>query len=572
MTGQDTDSSSVKSADNNGNELLFDGGDSPALSENANLNTPKTPDQGYLVLVVDDDEYVHQLTNMVLKGFTFENTKIRLASVFSGQEGKQYLLNHPDVAVVLLDVVMEADDAGLQVVNFIRNDLKNNEVRILIRTGQPGAAPEESVFQDYDINDYLSKTDITAHKLRMTILNALRSYRDIQNAAKLQRQIVLAEQESKAAEEASKAKSQFLAHMSHEIRTPLNGIIGVADLLNGTPLSEEQNNYVKTIRNSGEALLSIINDILDFSKIEAGKLDLENTSFSLPELCETIQSIFIAPLQNKGLTFELNMTPQVPIYIASDPLRIKQILINLIGNAIKFTSKGKITLQLDAQTTQDQKIRLTLQVSDTGIGISPDQQHKLFAAFSQIDASTTRKYGGTGLGLQISLKLAELMGGNIELESEEGKGSCFTVHLLVDPAVEPTRQQQNNRVISVKPPQDVRVLVAEDNPTNQMVVKAMLKKLGYDPVIVGNGAEAIETAHHQVFDVILMDCQMPVLDGFAATQQLRAEAKFTQLPIIALTAGATLEEQQQCFDAGMTDFLSKPITIDALQKGLAKWH
>lgn len=572
MTGQDTDSSSIKSAENKGDELLFDGGDTPALSENINLHAPKNPDQGYLVLVVDDDEYVHQLTNMVLKGFTFENTKIRLASVFSGEEGRQYLLNHPDVAVVLLDVVMEADDAGLQVVNYIRNDLKNNEVRILIRTGQPGAAPEESVFQDYDINDYLSKTDITAHKLRMTILNALRSYRDIQNAAKLQRQIVLAEQESKAAEEASRAKSQFLAHMSHEIRTPLNGIIGVADLLNGTPLSEEQNNYVKTIRNSGEALLSIINDILDFSKIEAGKLDLENTSFSLPELCETIRSIFIAPLHTKGLAFEFNMTPQVPVYVASDPLRIKQILINLIGNAIKFTSKGKISLKLDAQTTQDQKIRLLMQVSDTGIGISPDQQHKLFAAFSQIDASTTRKYGGTGLGLQISLKLAELMGGNIELESEEGKGSCFSVHLLVDPGEEPTQQQQNNKVISIKAPEDVRVLVAEDNPTNQMVVKAMLKKLGYDPVIVGNGAEAIESAHHQVFDIILMDCQMPVLDGFAATQQLRAEAKFTQLPIIALTAGATLEEQQQCFDAGMTDFLSKPITIDALQKGLAKWH
>lgn len=572
MTGQDTDSSSVKSAENKGDELLFGGGDSPALSENTNLYAPKNPDQGYLVLVVDDDEYVHQLTNMVLKGFTFENTKIRLASVFSGQEGKQYLLNHPDVAVVLLDVVMEADDAGLQVVNYIRNDLKNNEVRILIRTGQPGAAPEESVFQDYDINDYLSKTDITAHKLRMTILNALRSYRDIQNAAKLQRQIVLAEQESKAAEEASKAKSQFLAHMSHEIRTPLNGIIGVADLLNGTPLSEEQNNYVKTIRNSGEALLSIINDILDFSKIEAGKLDLENTSFSLPELCETIRSIFIAPLHNKGLDFEFNMTPQVPVYVASDPLRIKQILINLIGNAIKFTSKGKITLRLDAQTSHDQKIRLMMQVSDTGIGISPDQQHKLFAAFSQIDASTTRKYGGTGLGLQISLKLAELMGGNIELESEEGKGSCFTVHLLVDSGEEPAQQQQSIKVISIKPPEDVRVLVAEDNPTNQMVVKAMLKKLGYDPVIVANGAEAIETAHHQEFDVILMDCQMPVLDGFAATQQLRTEARFTQLPIIALTAGATLEEQQQCFDAGMTDFLSKPITIDALQKGLAKWH
>ncbi|MCP5325531.1 MAG: response regulator [Oceanospirillaceae bacterium] len=570
MTGSDSDFPLFAPDGSQGDELLFGGEPSPA-AEKA-IATATDNEQGYLVLVVDDDEYVHQLTNMVLKGFAFENRKIRLASVYSGAEGKQYLRNHPDVAVVLLDVVMEADDAGLQVVNFIRSELRNNEVRILIRTGQPGAAPEESVFQDYDINDYLSKTDITAHKLRMTILNALRSYRDIQNAAKLQRKILLAEQESKAAEEASKAKSQFLAHMSHEIRTPLNGIIGVADLLNGTPLSDEQNNYVRTIRNSGEALLSIINDILDFSKIEAGKLELEKTAFSLPLLCETIQGIFIAPLRNKGLDFTIQMGQEVPNYIASDPLRIKQILINLIGNAIKFTSEGGISLRVNALTQPDGQISLTLQVSDTGIGIPAEQQHKLFAAFSQVDASTTRKYGGTGLGLQISLKLAELMGGGINLQSEEGKGACFTVTLLVSPGEAPSDQEQTSKIISLKSPAEVRVLVAEDNPTNQMVVKAMLKKLGYDSVIVNNGAEAIERAGTEAFDVVLMDCQMPVLDGFAATRKLRNELGLTQTPIIALTAGATLEEQQMCFNAGMSDFLSKPITIEALQKGLAKWH
>lgn len=570
MTGPDSDLPLFAPDGNQGDELLFGGEPSPA--EVTAITTTADTEQGYLVLVVDDDEYVHQLTNMVLKGFAFENRKIRLASVYSGAEGKQYLRNHPDVAVVLLDVVMEADDAGLQVVNFIRSELRNNEVRILIRTGQPGAAPEESVFQDYDINDYLSKTDITAHKLRMTILNALRSYRDIQNAAKLQRKILLAEQESKAAEEASQAKSQFLAHMSHEIRTPLNGIIGVADLLNGTPLSDEQNNYVRTIRNSGEALLSIINDILDFSKIEAGKLELEKTHFSLPQLCETIQGIFIAPLRNKDLNFEIQMAPGVPVYIASDPLRIKQILINLIGNAIKFTSEGGITLKVQAAPQTDGLIPLTLQVSDTGIGIPIELQHKLFAAFSQVDASTTRKYGGTGLGLQISLKLAELMGGGINLKSEEGKGACFTVTLLVAQGETPSDQQQTSKIISLKSPADVRVLVAEDNPTNQMVVKAMLKKLGYDPVIVNNGAEAIERAGTDAFDVVLMDCQMPVLDGFAATRKMRSELGLTQTPIIALTAGATLEEQQMCFNAGMSDFLSKPITIEALQKGLAKWH
>lgn len=571
MAGPDSDSPLFPEAARHGDDLLF-GAEHPPAEPQSHSPASSDQDMGYLVLVVDDDEYVHQLTNMVLKGFAFEDTKIRLASAYSGAEGKQFLREHPDVAVVLLDVVMEADDAGLQVVNFIRNELCNNEVRILIRTGQPGAAPEESVFQDYDINDYLSKTDITAHKLRMTILNALRSYRDIQNAAKLQRKIILAEQESKAAEEASRAKSQFLAHMSHEIRTPLNGIIGVADLLNGTTLSEEQNNYVKTIRNSGEALLSIINDILDFSKIEAGKLELEETNFSLPELCETIRGIFVAPLRNKNLGFEIQIAEGVPHYIASDSLRLKQILINLIGNAIKFTSTGGITLKITSTDEKNEHIHLSLQVADSGIGIPKELQHKLFAAFSQVDASTTRKYGGTGLGLQISLKLAELMGGGISLESEEGKGSCFTVTLRVKRGEAQTTAEQGNKITSLKAPAEVRVLVAEDNPTNQMVVKAMLKKLGYEPVIVNNGAEALERASREAFDVILMDCQMPVLDGFAATQKLRSEQGLTQLPIIALTAGATMEEQQMCFKAGMSDFLSKPITIEALQKGLAKWH
>jgi len=563
-----------------GSDLLFgpDGGQSPAPEE-VSGPSEKTESKEYLVLVVDDDEYVHQLTTMVLKNFRFEGTDIRLESVMSATEAKAFLAEHPGVAVILLDVVMETDDAGLQLVNHIRNTLHDNEVRLLIRTGQPGAAPEESVFHDYDINDYLSKTDLTAHKLRMALLNALRSYRDIKHAAQLQKQIMLVEQESQAAEAASEAKSQFLAHMSHEIRTPLNGIIGIADILAGTDLSDEQKSYLNTIRMSGQALLSIINDILDFSKIEAGKLELEKTSFSLNEVCQSINAIFLAPIRDKGLKFELALDERIPENIKGDPLRLKQILLNLVGNSIKFTEQGSVGIKVDfvEQTAEsDHEFMLRFTVHDSGIGIPNDKQKELFDAFTQVDSSTTRKYGGTGLGLQITKRLVELMGGDIQVESEEGKGASFIFTIGAGAGSLQTEHAEQSSGMSHKPPAETYILVAEDNTTNQLVIKAMLKRLGYQFEIAGNGQEAIEILSAadsaKPFDLVLMDCQMPVLDGFATTKSLRDSDQFQQLPVIALTAGATSQEQKMCYEAGMNDFLSKPITIEALEKVLLKWH
>ncbi len=551
-----------------GNELLFS--DEPKV-------TPKEPSpkeevgQEYLVLVVDDDEYVHQLTKMVLRGFTFEDCPIRLASAMSAKEAINYLEEHKDVAVALVDVVMETDNAGLELVNHIRNNFNNNEIRLLIRTGQPGAAPEESVFQDYDINDYLSKTDLTAHKLRMTLLNALRSYRDIRHAAELQKQIMLAEQETLAAAAASEAKSQFLAHMSHEIRTPLNGIIGIADILSQTPLNDIQGQYVSTIHDSGEALLSIINDILDFSKIEAGKLELEHIDFSLAEHTQSLQNLFVVQLTAKNLLFHTHIDPSIPAFLKGDPLRIKQILLNLISNSIKFTRTGSIELTINLVNPEPNLV-LQFNVKDTGIGIPQDKLNLLFEAFTQVDSSTTRKYGGTGLGLQISKRLVELMGGQIQVTSKIDEGSTFSFTLALKKGEHIQTEVIDEPAHSQRPNSNITILVAEDNPTNQMVVGAMLKRLDYQYDICDDGQQALKAIQDKQYDLILMDCQMPILDGFAATQEIRNNENFAELPVIALTAGATAQEQKQCYDAGMNDFLSKPITMDVLKKTLMKWH
>ena len=551
-----------------GNELLF--GDEPDAPDE--LVLPERSDGlEYSVLVVDDDEYVHQLTKMVLRGFSFEGCPIRLASAMSAKEAINYLETHNNVAVALVDVVMETDNAGLDLVNHIRNTFNNNEIRLLIRTGQPGAAPEESVFQDYDVNDYLSKTELTAHKLRMAVLNALRSFRDIRKAVDLQKQIMIAEQESQEASAASEAKSQFLAHMSHEIRTPLNGIIGIADIIAQSELDPTQAKYIKTIRGSGEALLAIINDILDFSKIEAGKLELEHIDFSVNDLTNTIQELFVSQLADKKLELKFTIDEKIPKYIQGDPLRLKQILINLISNSIKFTQQGGVYVGI--QLVESGPITdIQFKVRDTGIGIPQDKLNILFDAFTQVDSSTTRQYGGTGLGLQISKRLVELMQGEINAHSTEQQGSTFIFNIKVKPGKEPDELKNEAAVNQTSNHENIKILVVEDNPTNQMVVSAMLNKLGYPHDLCDDGEKAIAQTQQAQYQIILMDCQMPILDGFAATEKIRKMPQFTQVPIIALTAGATSKEQNHCFEVGMNDFLSKPITISALKNTLSKWH
>lgn len=524
------------------------------------------------VLVVDDDSDVHQITRLTLRAFSFEGRGLELHSVYSGEDARTALSGEHNFAVVLLDVVMESDDAGLQVVNYIRNELKDHNIRIIIRTGQPGLAPADKVYIEYDINDYIAKTELTANKLSWAVLGALRSYRDIVAAQELQLQLHQAEQDRHTAQAASKAKSQFLAHMSHEIRTPLNGVIGMLELLNQTELNEEQSYLTGIIDKSAHSLLNVVNDILDFKKIEAGKLALDEIRFSPQEMIDDARATFYASVHKNKQTLKTHISDNIPSFLIGDEIRIKQILINLIGNAIKFTPEnGVISVNLDGYTEpHSQRYFFEMTVSDTGIGITEEQIQNLFSPFSQADTSTTREFGGTGLGLDISRQLAEMMGGGIKLTSKVGEGSTFSVSLKLGVEAHDSDQQNSSVDRSDISTSSLNILVAEDDPTNQKVIRAMLTRLGHEVEIVDTGAMVEGALQRQTFDLVMMDYHMPEMDGIEATKLLRSKEQYQDLPVVALTAATSTEERDNCLSAGMNDFLSKPYTLDALSKVLAK--
>jgi signal transduction histidine kinase len=376
-----------------------------------------------------------------------------------------------------------------------------------------------------------------------------------------------------AAAEANAAKSRFLATMSHEIRTPLNGVLGMAQAMGADRLSDVQRDRLGVIRASGESLLAILNDILDLSKIEAGKLELEEIEFDVGELARGAHSAFTALANKKGLSFCLDVDPARGRY-RGDPTRIRQILYNLISNALKFTERGEI--RVHAERTAD---GLLFSVTDTGIGISSEGMARLFSSFGQVDASTTRKYGGTGLGLSICQQLARLMGGSIEVHSTEGEGSTFTVRLplawvgeeqVYAPLLPPAEDEP--------PPEslNVRVLAAEDNSVNQLVLKTLLHQIGVEPVMVADGLQALGAWEDAEWDVILMDVQMPTMDGPTATQRIRErerESGRRRTPIIALTANAMSHQVTEYLACGMDGFVAKPIEagrlFEALEQALA---
>jgi PAS domain S-box-containing protein len=369
------------------------------------------------------------------------------------------------------------------------------------------------------------------------------------------------------AEAANKAKSEFLAVMSHEIRTPLNGVIGFSQILEGMNLKEKEKSFVTKIRQSGETLLSTINDILSLSKIEAGKIDLEYRAFNISRAIETSVEIISPKAQEKNIYLKTE-TDNLPSAIIGDETRVRQIIMNLVGNAVKFTEKGGVTVSAEYKTN-----RLTINIKDTGIGISKENQQKLFQPFSQADSSTTRKYGGTGLGLVICRKLAELMGGSITLTSQEGKGSCFTLSFPAEigEATEDkpplTREEEDLLPLSI--------IVAEDDEVNRLVISEMLKGLGHEVEFAKNGVEAVEKSRdlREWTDVILMDMRMPEMDGLEATRTIRAyetENGLRPLPIFALTANAMEEDKNKCLEAGMTNYVSKPIDISTLKKALGQ--
>jgi PAS domain S-box-containing protein len=417
---------------------------------------------------------------------------------------------------------------------------------------------------------------------------------DITERKRIEEESVLARD---SALEAARLKSEFMTNMSHEIRTPLNAVIGMTDLLFDTDLTFEQRECAETIRHAGEALLSLVNDILDFSKIEAGKMQPERVPFNLSQAVESASDLLAVRAKSKGIDLSVSFSEAVPRIVYGDPDRLRQALLNLIGNAVKFTDEGGVAVRVVKERETESRIWLRFVIQDTGIGIAPDGQRSLFQPFYQADGSLTRRYGGTGLGLAISKQLIELMGGEIGMESEAGSGSTFWFALPMEAGVETEESaplpaptpDQDEEIPAASPPAGPasasegvsspapaaptrRILVAEDNEFNRKVTLSLLQKIGYGADAVSDGQEALDALAERAYDLVLMDCQMPVTDGYEASRKIRErENGNRKVIIVALTANVLEGDVERCFAAGMDDYLAKPVRMAALKSLLARW-
>jgi signal transduction histidine kinase len=533
------------------------------------------------VLVVDDDAALQNTLCDIL-----DMTGIDATGVGSASEATQWCEVHtPDL--VVLDQRLP-DASGLQLAALLKAN--SPLLPVVLLTGY--VSTDTAIAAVGLVDDYLTKpvppdelikvvqTRLEQHRLRVSNQQLVTKLRETNNT--LERTVQERTRELKAARdqamEASRLKSQFLANMSHEIRTPMNGVLGAGNLLAATDLTDEQRAYVDILSSSGQALLTIINDVLDLSKIEAGRLELELSTFTLLDPFTEVVNLLAPQASAKNVRLSLNADADLPLSVVGDAGRLRQVVTNLVGNAVKFTNVGHVLVDVSAESRSSGDIMLRCAVSDSGIGIAEQDIARLFAEFSQLDTSNARRFGGTGLGLAISDRLVRLMNGEIGCTPNPGGGSTFwfTAPFALTRPDSPARTDV--AVASTATPRGTApasapaILIVEDNETNALILTHMLKLLGYRSDTVSNGADALEAAASETYSTILMDCQMPVMDGFTTTRRLRSRfADERRIPIVAITATATTEDQERCLAAGMDDYLPKPIIMERLGAVLTRW-
>lgn len=546
----------------------------------------------FLILIIDDS-----YSNLQFLGGTLNKAGYKVAIVQSASKAFDFLENTiPDL--ILLDIMMPEMD-GFEFCQKLKNEKKTEGIPVIFITALIETQFKLKAFAAGGV-DYISKPFVPEEvlarvnvflKIKSVEKKLNRTLKKAGNATRVLKDInVKLKKEKEKAKKAEDAKSLFLANMSHEIRTPMNAVIGFTELLLATKITEEQKDYLQMISNSADSLLLLINDILDFSKIESGKISLNIISTDLKNIVESIIKTLTVQAIKNAVKLKYSIAENIPQYVLLDALRLRQILINLVGNGIKFTSDGNVEVNCE-KIIKDKKAYLQFIIADTGIGIPQEKIKKLFNPFTQLDSSLNRKYQGTGLGLVISKSLVEIMGGEIFVESQIGKGSkfSFTIPLQVtETSCEKEQEkleeleevkfenagenQEANKTVKKDKDSEINIILAEDNVINQKLVKIIIEKLGWSVEIAWNGKEVLKLLEQKDFDLILMDMHMPEMDGIQATKIIRKlDNKSKDIPIIALTANAYKEDKIKCIDVGMNDFMAKPLNKEDLRKIILKY-